>query len=427
MADPTLPTDFLNRDKGVGVPAAPPAPDQPLPIRDVRVIITAPEGVNLIVVKIETGEPGLNGLGCATFCYRDEAVRTYVEKHLRPLLIGRDAHRIEELWSLMHLNAYWRNGAVENNAISGVDMALWDIKAKLARMPLYQLLGGKVREAAAVYRHADGVDARAVEDAVRGFVADGLSHVRIQLRGYGGAMVPEAGRVGRQPGIYFDPRTYARQTLALFDHIRTAVGPELNLLHDVHERLAPAEVLQFARDLEQFRLFWLEDPLSIENLDWLPRLRNGSIVPVALGELFNHPREWNTVIEGRLVDFLRMHLSQMGGLTPARKVAAFAEQFGVRTAWHGPGDQSPVGHAVGLHLNLATPNFGLQEFAGFGRNTREVFPGCPVLLRGHLWAHADRCGHGVEIDEKAAGKFPRVEEVTTWTQTRLSDGALTPP
>jgi mannonate dehydratase len=428
MKTPDEPTRGLNRDGEDGAGSGrEPAPERPLRIRDVRVVITAPEGINLVVVKVETEEPGLNGLGCATFCYRHHAVRAFVEKHLRPLLIGRDAQRIEELWRLMHLNAYWRNGGVENNAISGIDMALWDIKAKRAGMPLYQLLGGKVREAARVYRHADGSSFTDVLHRAQALRETGVTHVRLQLRGYGGAEVGEEDRVGRLDGVYFDPARYRRQTLELFEQARSALGPEIELLHDVHERLEPADTVRFAADLEPFRLFWLEDPLAIEHLEWFPRLRAAGRTPIAMGELFNHPLEWGAVINGRWADFLRMHLSQMGGLTPARKVAAWAEQAGVRTAWHGPGDQSPVGHAVNLHLNLVTPNFGIQEFAGFGANTREVFPGWPVQQRGCLWAHEDRNGHGIELDEAAAARFPEVDQITTWTQTRLRDGNLTPP
>jgi len=432
MKMPDDPTLALNRDL-VHPPASPTSTalsqfeDRPLPIRDVRVTVTAPEGMNLIVVRILTDEPGLDGLGCATFAYRHHAVRTTIEKHLRPLLLGRDASRIGEIQRLMHLNAYWRNGPVENNAISGIDMALWDIKAKRAGMPLYQLLGGKLREAAPVYRHSDGGNEEEVLASAAALIASGVRHIRLQLQGYGGSAAAVRPRVGRLEGAYFDPAAYRSETIRLLRRARTLLGDDVELLHDVHERLAPADAVAFARDLEEFRLFWLEDPLSIEHIDWLPRLRQATTTPLAMGELFNHPLEWTRAIESRSIDFLRIHLSQIGGLTPSLRLAHLADHFGVRTAWHGPGDRSPVGHAINLHLNLVAPNFGIQEFCGFGAPTLAVFPGCPALRDGHLWAHPERPGHGIELDEAEAAKFPEVDRVTTWTQARLSDGALSPP
>ena len=407
-------------------------------ITGVKCILTAPAGVGLAVVRVETSEPGLYGVGCATFTQRLLAVRTVVEEYLEPLLSGRDPHRIEDLWQLMYQNAYWRNGPVLNNALSGVDQALWDIKGKIAGLPLYELFGGKVREAAATYAHADGRDPQEVLDRVLELRAEGLSHVRCQMGGYGAAGKGRAaphddGALHTQPGSYYDPGAYARATVVLFESLRAELGAETELLHDVHERVAPIDAIRLAKELEPFRLFYLEDPLAPEDQDWLRELRSQSATAIAMGELFTHPLEWRTLISHRLIDFIRVHISDIGGITPARKLAALAESFGVRTAFHGPSDVSPVGHAANVHLDLSLPNFGIQEFTGIPDVLREVFPGAPELRAGYLYP-SDQPGLGVDIDERLAQRYPIGPDmaqfsggVVDWTQSRLPDGTLSRP
>jgi mannonate dehydratase len=402
-------------------------------IANIRSILTAPERIPLIVVKVETDQHGLYGLGCATFTQRPTLVAAAVDDYLAPLLAGRDPGAIEDLWHLMYVNAYWRNGPVLNNAISGVDMALWDIKGKLAGMPVYDLLGGKCREAAMVYRHAEGRDPAEVLERVEAFAAEGYRAVRCQMGGYGGGgqarddIDPvQQHRQGRFPGAYYDPDRYARSIVELFEHLRAAVGAELHLLHDIHERLAPIDAIRLAKALEPYMLFFLEDPFPPEQIGWFQRLRDQCATPIAMGELHNHPLEWRPLVTEQLIDFIRSHISQLGGITPARKLAAVGEVFGVRTAWHGPGDVSPVGHAANLHLDLACHNFGIQEVVGFGDALAEVFPGTPELRDGFLWPN-DRPGLGIDIDEAAAAAYPIEVEPIRWTQARRPDGTLWTP
>jgi len=411
-------------------------------ITDVKVIATAPEGINLLVVKVETSQPGLFGLGCATFAYRHLAVKCLLEEYIRPLVIGRDAQAIEELWQLMHQNAYWRNGPIENNAISGIDMALWDIKGKLAGMPLYQLFGGKVREGVPIYRHADGRDLSELCDNIQKYQAQGITHIRCQSGGYGGGVfgtAPQGAPEKAAPGVYLDARRYMRDTVKMFDDIRSRVGLDVALCHDVHERLKPSDAIRFAQALEPFDLFFLEDAIALEEGEWIRQLREKTSIPLAQGELFNHPFEWRTLIAERLIDFIRVHLSQIGGITPGRKLQLFAEQFGVRTAWHGPGDMSPLAHAANIHIDLASRNFGVQEWSGTEppnfviqelKGPREalldVFPGLPAFRQGFVYAN-DKPGLGIEINETEAAKYPCESPVTVWTQTRLADGSLQTP
>ena len=395
-------------------------------IKDVQTITTQPAGSRLVIVKIITSEPGLYGLGCATFTQRFHAVVTAMEKHLKPFLIGRDVSRIEEIWQMGMVHSYWRNGPVLSNAISGADQALWDIKGKQAGMPVYELLGGKCREAAAVYGHAGGNSPEAVADSVRQFMENGYRYIRIQMGGYGG----EASRIvkpeGAPDGAYFDPREYTLNILRMIEHVRAEVGDEAELLHDIHERLHPIDAVKFAKDVEPFNLFFLEDPLAPEDLEWFANMRQQCCTPIAMGELFNNPREWQPLIAGRLIDFIRMHVSQMGGLTPARHVAAFANMYGVRTAWHGPGDTSPVGHAANLHLDLWAPNFGIQEWCNFPEHMYEIFPGLPEVRNGYMYP-SDKPGLGIDINEDLAANYPCQDEVEWWTQTRLPDGSPTRP
>lgn len=411
-------------------------------IERVRVICTAPEGINLVVVKVDTNQDGLYGLGCATFAYRHLAVKTVVEEYLDPLLKGRNVENIEEIWQLMHQNGYWRNGPIENNAISGVDMALWDIKGKMANMPVYQLFGGKCREGIPVYRHADGKDLSELCENIQRFQEMGITNIRCQCGGYGGdsyGTTPNTSPNGALPGVYLDSRTYIKKTVELFGGIRDKIGYDMNLVHDVHERIAPTEVIRLVKELEPFDLFFLEDPVCIEQTEWLRRLRQQSSIPIAEGELFNNPKEWKTLISEQLIDYIRVHISQIGGITPARKLQIFAEQYGVKTAWHGPGDMSPIAHAANIHIDLAASNFGVQEWSGIEPPNfviqdlkgphgalLEVFPGLPEFDKGYVYAN-DTPGLGVDINEEEAAKYPCENTVTTWTQTRKRDGSLQTP
>ncbi len=395
-------------------------------IRDVRAIATAPGRINLVVVKVETSEPGLYGVGCATFTQRWRAVVSAVQDYLKPFLIGKQVNRIEDIWQTSMVSAYWRNGPVLNNALSGVDMALWDLQGKRAGLPVYELLGGRCRDGVAVYRHADGRDSAALVESVRAFMEEGYRFIRCQQGGYGGRASALSTPEGALPGAYYDPDAYARSVPAFLERVRAEVGFEVELLHDVHERLPPIEAVRLAKRVEPYRLFFLEDPLPPENNEWFRMLRNQCATPIAMGELFVHPAEWAPLVSGGLIDFIRVHLSAIGGLTPARKLAAVCEAFGVRTAWHGPGDVSPVGHAANLHLDLACPNFGVQEWSGFPEAVREVFPGCPEVRGGYAYL-TEAPGLGVDVDEERAARYPCDDRLPAWTLARRPDGTAARP
>lgn len=405
-------------------------------IAKIRCIATAPAGIRLVIVKVETTEPGLYGLGCATFTQRPLAVIEAVEKYLDPFLRGRNVSEIEDIFVAAQMSSYWRNGPVLGNALSGVDMALWDIKGKQANMPVHDLFGGKCRRAAPVYVHASGRTFDEVCDRAEAYRAEGFRHVRLQVEVPGQATygtcsdLQLAGSVDgpTSPHNIFEPADYVRLAPRLFERARRRLGDEIELLHDIHERLPPPLALRLAKELEPYRLFFLEDPLPPEELEGFRLLRQHTPTPIAMGELFNNPAEYLPLIKERLIDFIRIHLSQVGGLTQSRKIATLCEFFGVRTAWHGPGDTSPVGHAANLALDLSCPNFGIQEFTIFNQAIRDVFPGCPELRDGCLWPN-DRPGLGIDIDETLAARFPYPDHPYNgaWPAIRRPDGSVVRP
>ncbi|MDX1932629.1 MAG: D-mannonate dehydratase ManD [Capsulimonadales bacterium] len=394
-------------------------------ITDVRVIVTCP-GRNYVVVKILTDEDGLYGVGDATLNGRELAVATLLRDHIAPLLIGRDPHRIEDIWQYLSRGSYWRGGPIQMTAIAGVDMALWDIKGKAAGLPVYQLLGGKTREGAWCYTHAGGRDAIEVEDSVRRAIDRGFRHVRAQIAvpgavgtyGVGGAKeasaatwaatgLPVYGDGGPMPDEEYnwEPARYLRVVPKLFEHLRTAVGDEVELLHDVHERLNPIEASRLAKELEPYHLFFLEDPLRPEHRESFRMVRRASTTPIAMGELYNTRHDVLPLMTEQLIDYVRCDLTHIGGISEARRIAAIAEPFAVRTAWHGPGDIAPMAHSANVHVDVSIPNFGVQEMVFFPEVVQEVLPGAPEYRDGRLWP-SETPGLGCDINEEEAAKHP---------------------
>ncbi len=401
-------------------------------IKDIGVIECAPAGVRLTVVKITTDQDGLYGYGCATFTQRADLVKPAVERYLKPFLMGKNTDRIEDIWQSCYDSSYWKNGPVLNNALSGIDQALWDIKGRQAGMPVYQLAGGKCREAVDTYTHADGADYMATVESAKRFMAQGFRNVRVQvgvpgMAGYGSARGGDTTIKALHDKPVFEPAVYIRRALKLFETCRKELGEEVELLHDVHERVSPNQAVQFAKDAEKFKLFFMEDPLSPEDIAYFRQMRQNCATPLAMGELFNSPHEWQPLIAERLIDYIRVHVSQVGGFTPARKIAILAENFGVKTAWHGPGDVSPVGHMANVTLDLVSYNFGIQEYSAFNQRTQEIFSDCPVMKNGYLWV-SEKPGWGIEVNEKEAAKSPftpgRGNLNGGWGEIRRMDGTV---
>lgn len=395
-------------------------------IQNIRVILTAPDGQNLVVVRVDTNVPGLYGLGCATFAYRAYAVKTIIENNFAPLLIARDAACIEDIWKLLMINGYWRNGPVLNSAVSGIDMALWDIKAKMANMPLYDLLGGKSRKRVNVYRHCNAGSKEAVIELAEQAVASGCRYIRAAYTAYDAPSADSSYICLANTCKHYDPKLHMKHIVDLMESLRTKFGGSIELMTDTHERLDPADTITLAKKLEALDLYFMEDPLPPEQIEWLRRIRSNCITPIAIGEVFTNPHEWLLPIQERLIDFIRCHLSAIGGLTAAKKVATIAEAYGVKTAWHGSLDMTPIALSVQTHLDYVISNFGIQEYYGYSEKTAEIFPGAPIYREGALWLN-DKPGHGVDFNEKEAAKFPPSENCTKWTEMRLSDGTLHNP
>jgi mannonate dehydratase len=401
-------------------------------IQDISVIETEPAGVRLTVVKITTDQDGLYGYGCATFTQRADLVKPAVEKYLKPFLLNKTTDRIEDIWQSCYDSSYWKNGPVLNNALSGIDQALWDIKGRQAGMPVYQLVGGKCREAVDAYAHASGNEFQEVVENAKQYMAQGFRNVRVQvgipgMAGYGSSHSGAVPLKALHDKPLFEPAYDMRRSLKLLEISRKELGEEVGLLHDMHERLTPNEAVLFCKEAEQYKMFFLEDPLSPEDLGYFQQIRQNCATPIAMGELFNSPHEWQPLIEGRLIDYIRVHVSQAGGFSPARKIAILAEQYGVKTAWHGPGDVSPVGHMANVTLDISCYNFGIQEYSPFNERTQAIFHGCPEMKDGYLWVN-EKPGWGIEIDEKEAAKSPFTPGQNNlnggWGEIRLRDGTV---
>jgi len=378
-----------------------------------RVIVCCP-GRNFVTLKIET-DLGLTGLGDASLNGRELAVASYLNDHVIPCLIGRDAHRIEDLWQYLYRGAYWRRGPVTMSAIAAVDTALWDLKAKAAGMPLYQLLGGASRSRVMVYGHANGRDIEHTVEEVLRYKEAGFQAIRAQSGvpglekvygvAKGDARNYEPADASLPSEHDWDTGKYLRHTPKLFDAVRTAVGPDIHLLHDVHHRLTPIEAARLGKDLEPYRLFWMEDATPAENQDAFRLIRQHTTTPLAVGEVFNTIWDCKGLIENQLIDFIRTTVVHAGGITHLRRIADLAALYQVRTGCHGATDLSPVCMGAALHFDLWVPNFGIQELMPHGEVTDAVFPHAYRFDAGFMHP-GETPGHGVEIDEALAAKYP---------------------
>lgn len=381
-------------------------------ITNARVIVCSP-GRNFVTLKIETDQ-GLTGIGDATLNGRELAVAAYLTEHVIPCLIGRDAHQIEDIWQYLYKGAYWRRGPVTMTAIGGVDTALWDLKAKAAGLPLYQLLGGKSRSGVMVYGHANGSDIEHTVDEVLRYADMGYRAIRAQSGVPGLEKVYGVGR----GALFYEPadadlpsehdwstEKYLRHAPQLFERIREKLGFEHHLLHDVHHRLTPIEAGRLGKSLEPYSLFWMEDATPAENQEAFRLIRQHTTTPLAVGEIFNTIWDCKDLVQNQLIDYIRTTVVHAGGITHLRRIADLASLYQVRTGCHGATDLSPVCMGAALHFDLWVPNFGIQEYMRHTEETDAVFPHAYTFDQGMLYP-GDVPGHGVEIDETLAAKYP---------------------
>lgn len=397
-------------------------------IADASVIVCSP-GRNFVTLKLTTDD-GLVGLGDATLNGRELAVASYLRDHVAPALIGRDATRIEDTWYLLYLGAYWRRGPVTMTAIGAVDTALWDLKGKALDTPVYNLLGGRAREGVTVYGHASGADVDATVAAAARYLDMGYRAVRLQS---GVPGVPGAYGVGRGD-LHYEPASegppheeiwsteaYLRLAPTLFATARRELGWEVNLLHDVHHRLRPIEAGRLGRRLEEYDLYWIEDPVPAELQEGYRVIRQHTTTPIAVGEVFNTVYDAQQLITEQLIDYIRTTVAHAGGLTHLLRIAHLAELYHVRTACHGPTDLSPVNLAAAVHFGMAVHNFGIQEYMRHTPDTDLVFPHAYRYEGGYLHP-GDEPGLGVAIDEELAARFPY--RPASLPVARLADGTV---
>lgn len=387
-------------------------------IRSAEVLVASPSR-NFVTLRVTTAD-GVVGLGDATLNGRELAVASYLSEHVVPLLIGRDAHRIEDLWQYLYRGAYWRRGPVTMSAIAAVDMALWDIKGKLAGMPVHQLLGGASRDGVLAYAHASGRDQDALHDSIRSRLAEGFRAVRVQVAVPGIAKVygvPDrpatggrytyepAGRSAVPAEEEWDTAAYLRHLPGVFEAVRAEFGAGLPLLHDAHHRLTPVQAARLGKDLEPYDLFWLEDVTPADNPEALRLVRSHTTTPLAIGEVLTTVWDYKDLIREQLIDYVRSSATHAGGITGLRRILDYAALYQVKSGMHGPTDVSPVGMAAALHLGLAIHNFGIQEYMQHDPLVAEVFATSFSFENGYLHP-GDRPGLGVDYNDDAAAAFP---------------------
>jgi len=377
-----------------------------LKITDIKVILTCP-GRNYLFVRVETDVSGLYGIGEGTMNGSEPVVASAVQ-HVAPLIIGRDPQRIEDIWQLLYRHSYWRGGPIFAAAQAAIDLALWDIKGKLAGMPVYQLLGGKARDSVMCYSHAFGRDVKETEDSARALIARGFKVVRCQVGAYGGAGVlgtRPSGVPGTATEQIYESTPYLLSVPRMFEHLRNELGMEIELFHDVHEQLSPIEAARLAKDLEPYRLFFLEDPLMPEHRESWPLVRAASTTPLAIGEIFTSRWDCLPLFQNHWIDFIRIKPLHVGGLTEARKILILAEPFNVRSAFHGAADIGPVAQSASVSLQSVIPNFGVQEWTKFPDEAYDVVSGVCEMKDGVIYPN-EAPGLGVDVDLALAEKFP---------------------
>jgi len=397
-------------------------------IESAKVIVCCP-GRNFVTLKIETDQ-GVYGVGDATLNGRELAVVSYLQDHVIPCLIGLDPSRIEDIWQYLYRGAYWRKGPVTMRAIAAVDTALWDIKAKMAGMPLYQLLGGRSRDRVMVYGHANGADIVETIDAVGHYIELGYKAVRAQT---GIPGIKDAYGVGRGK-LHYEPADADLPSLTdwdtqkslnyvprLFEKLRETYGFDCHLLHDGHHRYSPNEAATLGKLLEPYRLFWFEDCTAAENQEAFRLVRERTTTPLAVGEIFNTIWDAKDLIQNQLIDYIRCTVVGAGGITHLRRIADLAALYQVRTGCHGATDLSPVTMGAALHFDSWVPNFGIQEYMRHTEETDAVFPHDYRFEAGYLLC-GEAPGHGVDVDENLAAKYPYQRAYLP--VTRLEDGTM---
>ena len=417
--------DYQDRLKGL----------PPLTIKEVKVITTnGGRNYRWVFLKIITSEAGLYGIGSANDSYQTFAVATALEKHLKPWLIGKDPDRIEDLWQSANFRTYWRGGPVNNKVLGAMDEALWDIKGKRAGMPVYEMLGGRAHDAVACYDHVSGRTKEQAVEAVAKSMENGYRHIRLQYGegGYGGGGFIRANEGSRAEGGYqglaFDEDLYVETIPPVFEYVRSKLGFAPKLLHDVHSHLTGANAVLFSKRMEPYHLYFVEDLLGPEHLNWYQEVRKACATPQAVGEVFSNPAEYYPLIASHVIDFIRTRVTAIGGITQARKIANLCEVFGVKTAFQEGGENDPVNQLAAYHVDISSSAFGIQEENHFPPQVHEMLPGTAEIRKGYLYG-SGRPGLGIDINEEMAAKFPITEPRNggAYSTERTLDGTVIIP
>lgn len=397
-------------------------------IRDIEIVSANITGENFTIIKLLTNEPEIYGFGCATFSYRNKAVELYIKDYILPLISGRCVDDIEDLWHLMTKNSYFQGDLVGNHAISAIDTALWDIKGKLCGMSVYDLLGGNSRKANAVYKKISSDNLSEILENIDKYKNQGYNHFEIDVlnsqKVYKNLVTP----ANSFDGKYISLERYMNDTLQLFLDIRSKIGNNIELIHNCQQKLTPIQSVAFVKELEKYKLYFVENALSLENLDWFETIREQTTTPLAIGSTCCNSHQLNHLIINRLVDYIRIDINAIGGLTQARKLAIFSEQFAIRIAPIGNNFTSPLGQTVNAHLGTVSHNFAIQEWSNSIENSicKEIFIGLPEFKNGYIYTN-EKNGFGVDINMESLKKYPATNNVEKSTQNRYIDGTICVP
>ena len=373
-------------------------------ITDVKTYL-AREWRTFCFVVVETDE-GISGIGEAGITGRELAVQGAIE-HFRPLLIGQDPFRTEHIWQLLFRGGFFPAQRILTAAIAAIDIALWDIKGKALGVPVYDLLGGRVRDRVLTYNHNGGETVEELVDCCRRSLGEGWKVLRWGL--------------GHEPDGLLKPDVEVRRAIKEFEALRLALGDEVKLAIDVHTRLNMADSLWLCQEVEQYRPYFVEDPLRVENAQSYRQLRSRTTVPLAAGEQYSSKWEFRQVIEEELIDYARVDLCICGGLTEAKKIAATCETHYIDLAVHNP--IGPVATAAFLHLCLSTPNCTVQELPKRpGESLPDLVLNQPEWEDGYLLPPTAP-GLGIDFNAEALGKYPF--SMGELKHLRRADGSLT--
>jgi galactonate dehydratase len=384
-------------------------------ITDVKTIVVNAEMRNWVFTKVETDVPGLFGWGEASLEWKTRSLVGTIED-MKQMVIGEDPRNIEHIYQKMYRQSFWRMGVIGMSAISSIEQALWDIAGKDLGVPVYRLLGGKVRDKVRMYTHLGGGNMKAVYET---FEVEPLIELAQQCVANGYTAIKVVFVPYSEP---LEGPATVKRFANMFGKLREAMGDEIDIMVDFHGRTYPGMAIQYINAIEEYRPYFCEEPVPPENVPALLEVRQSTRVPIATGERLVSRHQFREVFEQRACHVIQPDLCHCGGLLEAKKIAAMAEMYQMGVAPHNP--LGPVANAAALHFALSTPNFLIQEDMLTDVPWRWDVVKSDLQTKDGYWLPCETPGLGIEVDEVAAAKHPFKQEVMHSLTIRAKDGAV---